>query len=413
MTNLKTQLCLLFVLLAVAAQAGPSEEAKAKRTLQRAQRQLKTVEKQLVSRPQPGPFEIDSWNKKLEKSRQFMEQARAIMNGENGSNSESQSLLSTVEQQYQKVSKQVANSSGEVQAAQNLATGDGAQQAIGDYEKLAEAYLRISQWVLSPEVNDPEMMKLYTETQKAEEFLDRKYATVLGRRDRASFPLTAAAQKADNNKMAVEMRTQALLQQGPAMVDQLLNEAQQASESLQRTGAFAGWETSVEQKLEHAELMAEKMNLLAPGDPRSQAAAAKVSSKMAPMNSVKQKFRAQVIASNKMPADRYGGGDAAQLKSLVKQKWQGKFPQDQVLQVVIADSSWSAFSGTEWVSSARKWQSYDYDRMKALVKVAGSGSYNYKFAAFIVRQNLQGGTIDILTARPDNPENNPTNLLTK
>lgn len=413
MKNLSMTSLLLSALLSASVLAGPSEEAKAKRTIERAQRQLQTVARQLESKPQPGPFEIKSWNSKLEKSRDFLQRARGVMQNEGGTNGENQQLLNAVEQQLATLTSRVNSSSSDVENAQSLASGGGAQSAIAEYEKLADAYFTVSQWVLSPEEGDPKLMNLYSDAMEAEKFLDQKYASVIGRRDRVSFPITAAAKKADNNKMAIKMRTQALLQQGPTMIDQMLNEASTAAQTLQKNGAFAGWETSVEAKIDQAQLLAKKMTLLAPDDPRSQTAAQKTAAKAGQMEAVKKTFRAKMIASNKMPADRYQGGDAAQLKAAVKQKWQNKFPQDQVLQVVIADSSWSDFSGTEWVSSARKWQSYDFDRMKALVKVAGNGQYNYKFAAFIVRQNLQGGRIDILTTRPKNPESDVNTLLAK
>ena len=247
---------LLTAQMAVSGLAGPSEEAKAKRTIQRAERQLKTIERQLASKPQPGPFEIESWNKKLEKSREFLDRARAVMRDEGGTNSENEQLLQAVEQQLSGISKRVESSGAEVKEAQAMASGADAQAAIDEYEKLADAYLSVSHWVLSPQEGDPKLVSLYANAVEAEEFLDQKYASVIGRRDRVSFPITAAAQKADSNKMAIKMRTQALLQQGPIMIEQLLQEAKSAADTLQKSGAFGGWESSVESKVEQAQLLA-------------------------------------------------------------------------------------------------------------------------------------------------------------
>ena len=401
---------LLLLLTPVVAKTSESTQVnRAKRTIDRAVRSLESIEKQLDG-GQPLPvMMLEKWSQKADKAEEFLEQASSMLEGVSEGQAERQALQST-RTRLAEVRQRLAGQRQAADQAGSLASGAEGQKAVEDYKNLSQKFRDVSMWLRSPE-DDPAQTDLYQQAVQARQALDQKYASVLRVNSRETFDLQAAAREAQMTEQSLQSTINWARQNFPSLIESDLEQAREHSQSLQKTGAFSGWQTSVERFLDQANLRYQKLKSIAPNDPATAQVGAKVSSVEQSLNATKQKFRDQMVANNRMPADAYRGGDAAALKAKIKSVWAQKFPNDRILDVVIADSAWSKFSGTRWVSSSRSWNPYNYDRMKAYVKVAGSGGRNYKFFAQVVRQNLQGGKIDIFCDRPDNPEEHVHTLL--
>lgn len=402
----------LLLLLLTPALAKTSESTqinRAKRTVDRAVRYLDSIEKQLDSGEPLPIMMLEKWNEKIDKAEEFLEQASTMLNGVSGGQAERQALQSTRSHLAQ-VRQRLAGQKQAADQAGSVASGAEGRKAVEDYKNLSQKFRDVSVWLRSP-VDDPDQMDLYQQATQARQALDQKYASVLRVNSRETFDLQAAASEAKMTEQSLQSTINWARQNFPSVIESDLQQAQEHAQSLQKTGAFGGWQTSVQRFVDQANLRYQKLKAIAPNDPATAQVGAKVSSVEQSLNTTKQKFRAQIVANNRMPADAYRGGDAGAIKAKIKGIWAQKFPNDRILDVVIADSAWSKFSGTRWVNSSRSWNPYNYDRMKAYVKVAGPGGQNYKFFAQVVRQNLQGGRIDIFCDRPDNPEEHVHTLL--
>lgn len=411
----------LVVILLILLAAGQPSAAKtsestqvnrAKRTIERAERYLDTIEKQLNSETPMAATMVDRWNDKADKAEQFLAKAEDMLKEVSASAgaAERQSLQST-RQRLSGVRNRIAQKQQKAESAVSVATGAQGQQGIEDYRKLSEKFRQVSQWLRSPDDSKLERNP-FQQAMEARQALNEKYAGVLSVRSRETFELQAAASEAKMSEQSLQSTVKWAQQHFPELIDKDLQQAHDHSKELVKRGAFGGWDSSVQRYLNYAKLRYEKLATVAPGDQGLSAVKARVDTAEQSLNATKEKFRRQLIAGNTMPADAYGGSDAAAIKAAVKKLWAQKYPQDRVARVVIADSNWSDFSGTRWVSSSRSWNTYNYDRLNAYVLVPG-GSYNYKFFAQVVRQNLQGGRIDIFPDRPENPEQHVHTLLPK
>ena len=381
---------------------------KAKRQIQRAERQMDIIEKR-VTRPDLPPTMIASWKKKLSKAEELLEEADALLD-QVGEGVAEQSLLEAAKARADMLNQEIAKRESAVASATSKATGAEGQQAVKDYQNLAARLRSVDAW-LRDSSDTPRMMEAYSQSLKAREALDEKFQEALSTSSPETFDLQAAAREAEMAEQSVQSTIKHAQKHYPAWIEKELKTATENAADLQKRGVYQGWETSVQRHFAQADLRYRKLKAVAP-----QAAASvgqKVESTRRSLESTQKAFRAQVVAANKVPADIYRGGDAAAIKQKVRQVWAQKFPQDQVTRVVIASANWSAFSGTDWVSSARRWQDYNFDRLETYIVVNGGGSYNYKFFAHVVRQNLEGGRLDVFCDRPDNPEERVDTLLAK
>lgn len=396
--------------------AAPSEKSqlgRASRYIDSAQRNMSQLAKKMDSGGPVTPVLAQSWEKKLAKVQTALAKSQRLLD------SLPEALAAAQRQRWQEAQERLGGLRqrlSQVQAgaaaATNLATGTGGQKAVEDYRKLSQRFRDVSAWLGSVK-EDPKMLPAYRQGVQAREALDAKYASVLGMRSRETFALTAAANEAYSAQQAVVSRIASAQRQFPQVILKDLTKAEEYAQDLQKNKAFSGWEASVGLHMRYARVRYNKLMAVAdPATPGLSKLAQTLESSESKMAQTKERFRAQMIATNTIPDDAYRGGDAGSIKTAIRQLWSRKYPSDSVLEVRIADSSWSDFSGTDWVSSSRSWQDYNFDRMRGYVIVAGP-KYNYKFSVLIVRQNLQGGKIDLFPNRPDNPEDDVAVLLPK
>lgn len=411
---------LIVVLVSLLFLAGPAWSApteasliqRAKRTIQRADRSLTSLEKSFQTEgAQPPPAVVAGWEKKAQRVESLLNKASEQLGSLSGGEPE-RAMLKASQARLARARTKVTQMQQGLVAATSLAQGDSGRQAVEDYRKLEESFRAVSAWLRNNE-DTPKMMEAYRQAQVAKGVLDQKYASVLGMRSRETFDLTAAANGAQMAQKSVESTIVYMVKNSAPWIDDQLARARDHSRDLKKNRAFSGWETSVQMYVDQAALRVKKLAAVAPQDPGVQALQGKVERATQELDAVKTEFRSHMIASNSFPADRYRGADAGAIKAAVKRTWMSKYPQDQIVKVVISTPQWSDFAGTEWVKSARRWQNYNFDRLDAYILVAGAGQHNYKFFAQVVRQNLEGGRLDVFVSRPGNPEDDVHVLLSK
>lgn len=402
MRNFVLLICLGLLVAPVWAKGTP-EQVKAIRYLDRADRSLDSLEKQLAKDLPLNDAILARWQKRLSQAEEYLKKAQEL----GGGDSSVEQRAGEVRQRFQKLGQKVAARESGLAEAESAATSGGGQAALTEYQRLASLFRDVNGYLRDNRGESPELMQGYRNGLVAQKELDSRYQAVLQTGSRSTFDLRAAAEQASQNRRALEQTIESLKTQLPLAVRAQLKKAEDYARDLQKTGAFGAWETNVEREVEMAKLRLAKFRAVSQSEALV-SLEAEVAQAEARLNQLKAQFRAQIIANNKPPADLYRGGDSAALKAAVRQQWQSKHPGDRVLDVRIFDADWSRFQGFDWDGGARVWRPYDYSRMRVAVVVAAEGQ-KYKFGADLVRH--LGGKLKVFTSRPPAPVTDPKMIL--
>lgn len=103
------------------------------------------------------------------------------------------------------------------------------------------------------------------------------------------------------------------------------------------------------------------------------------------------------------PSDKYTGADKAELLKLVRNTWQSKYPQDQILGIRIGMQSWERKSEKRWSTGTNSWYMVDYSQIQAMVIVKKDAQFAAIYPCNISKDHTDGGKISLDTTGKDNP----------
>lgn len=113
-----------------------SEQTKALSYIDRADRALDSLEKQLAKELPLNESILERWNKRLEQAKDYLEKAESL----GGGDSEVKNRASTVERRFQELSQAVADKTSGLQQAESAASSGDGQAALSEYQRLADLF---------------------------------------------------------------------------------------------------------------------------------------------------------------------------------------------------------------------------------------------------------------------------------
>ncbi|MBC7542692.1 MAG: hypothetical protein H7338_08175, partial [Candidatus Sericytochromatia bacterium] len=108
---------------------------------------------------------------------------------------------------------------------------------------------------------------------------------------------------------------------------------------------------------------------------------------------------AELLATRRVPAETYAGGDKASLRSQVIAQWKSKYPQDQILGIRFHNPTWTRVNKWEYANSAATKRDFSWLSVKIITRKNDQvATVN---AAVIRKEHLSGNRIYIDPQRND------------
>ena len=159
--------------------------------------------------------------------------------------------------------------------------------------------------------------------------------------------------------------------------------------------AFSNFIGPLRGKRVHVERLAELAQLLGGG-----AGLDALSEKLAQdLQQEEEKLAGEIVASNRAPADRYTGGDRAQLESFVRTQWKEHFPKERVLAVRFVEEAMGRTVAWRWNRASKQFYKVDHSSVR-LVVVVERGDEAILYTSWVRKLHLEQDRLILRWSRP-------------
>lgn len=129
-----------------------------------------------------------------------------------------------------------------------------------------------------------------------------------------------------------------------------------------------------------------------PEDAEVQALDKEFAAAKAEVDKVESELAAQILADARVPKDLYAGGDRDDLLGRVRKAWMEKYPDDEILLIVIPKAEWERH--TAWKSNAVEWYYVDHSELLANIVIKQDDVVAEVFPAYFNKDHRKN---DLLT----------------
>jgi hypothetical protein len=113
----------------------------------------------------------------------------------------------------------------------------------------------------------------------------------------------------------------------------------------------------------------------------------------------------EIIKSNTLPKDNYGGGDRAAITAAITKAWLGANPHSPPLKIILTSTEWARYKKLVWNDASSSWVKQDYSNLAGYVVFKSKdGKYAYFIDVAAQKNHLNGDKLGAVVTPKESSE---------